>query len=350
MDASAREVHETDARETDARATRALVTGVGGFTGSRLALGLVRRGYAVRGLARRAPASDDARALAAAGVEVMVGDIRDAAAVTRAVEGVSVVFNIAAIFRRAGVYASEYRAVNAEAVGALIEAAARAGATRVVHCSTVGVHGHIEHPPATEDAPFRPGDIYQRTKLEGEQVAREAAARTGMAVTIVRPSPIYGPGDLRLLKLFRAIAKRRFAMLGAGQVRFHMTYIDDLVDGIIRSGETPAAAGRTYILAGPEAPQLNALMRIIAAEVGAPPPRLHLPVWPVWLAGALCEGLFIPFKLEPPLYRRRVAFFTNNRWFDCSRAAAELGYVPRISVVEGVRRTAAWYREKGLLA
>lgn len=330
--------------------TRALVTGVGGFTGSRLALALAGRGYAVRGLARRTPTGEEAATLRAAGVEVIVGDIRDIRAVSRAVDGMSLVFNIAAIFRRAGVYASEYRAVNATAVGALVEAAAAAGVERVVHCSTVGVHGHIAHPPANENSPFRPGDIYQRTKLEGEAVAREAAASTGMAVTIVRPSPIYGPGDLRLLKLFRSIARRRFVMVGPGRVHFHMTYIDDLVDGIIRSAVTPAAAGRTYILAGPDAPALTELVRIIATEVGVPAPTRQVPVWPVWLAGALCEALFVPLRLEPPLYRRRVAFFTNNREFDCTRAHAELGYVPRTAVTEGVRRTLAWYRERGLMS
>jgi len=97
-------------------------------------------------------------------------------------------------------------------------AAARAGARRVVHCSTVGVHGDVEHPPADESAPLRPGDIYQQTKLEGERVAREAARSAGIEVTIVRPSGIYGPGDRRLLKMFRGVVHRRFPILGRGDI------------------------------------------------------------------------------------------------------------------------------------
>ena len=164
---------------------RDLVTGATGFTGEHLARGLVARGHVVRALVRNA---DRAQRLTAAGIELSVGDLRDRRALEAAVQGIDVVYHIAAIYRQAGVSAEVYRAVNATAVRELIEAAARAGVKRVVHCSTVGVHGDIEHPPANEDAPLKPGDIYQQTKLEGEQLAREAGLRLGVEVTVVRPS------------------------------------------------------------------------------------------------------------------------------------------------------------------
>jgi hypothetical protein len=192
-----------------------------------------------------------------------------------------------------------YRAVNATAVGVLIEAAARGGVRRVVHCSTVGVHGDVEGPPANEDAALKPGDIYQETKLEGERIAREAGARTGVEVTIARPTGIYGPGDRRLLKLFRGVARRRWITLGNGEIYYHLTYIDDLVDGFRLCGEHPAAANRT-VLAGGEVTTLNALVARVAEVARVPAPRLHLPVWPVWIAGAACEALCTPF-IEPPL-------------------------------------------------
>src|SRR4029079_14720155 len=118
-----------------------------------------------------------------------------------------------------------YRAGNAAAAGQLVEAAAAAGVRRVVHCSTVGVHGDIEHPPANEDAPLSPGDVYPVSKVEGERIAREAAERTGVEVVIARPSGTYGPGDRRLLKLFRGVAHRRFLVLGDGKIFYHLTYI-----------------------------------------------------------------------------------------------------------------------------
>ena len=218
---------------------------------------------------------------------------------------------------------------------------------RVVHCSTVGVHGNIEHPPANEDAPLGPGDVYQNTKLEGEQIAREAGRRTGIEVTIVRPSGIYGPGDRRLLKLFGGVARRRFPMLGSGEIYYHLTYIDDLVEGFRLCGELPAAANRTYILAGGEVTTLNELVKLTAEVAGVDPPRVHFPVWPVWTAAALCEALCVPLGIEPPLYRRRVDFYTKSRAFDISRARRELGYAPQVGLRDGIARTLAWGREHG---
>ena len=325
---------------------RVLVTGASGFTGGHLARTLARRGYQVRALVRQ-PAQR--AALDADGIETAIGSLGDGASLAQAVKGVEVVYNIAALYRDAGIPASTYRAVNAVAVGTLIDAAAGAGATRLVHCSTVGVHGDIEHPPANEDAPLRPGDVYQRTKVEGERIAREAAARTGLPVTIARPSGIYGPGDRRLLKLFKGVARRRFVILGSGHISYHLTYIDDLVEGFRLCGEVPAAANRTYILAGGEVTTLNELVAIIATDAGVPPPSLKLPVWPVWLAGAACEAICMPFGLEPPLYRRRVDFFTKNRAFDITRARTELGYAPQVGLRAGIQRTLAWYREHGWL-
>jgi dihydroflavonol-4-reductase len=319
---------------------RVLVTGATGFTGGHLARALSTRGDQVTALVR-----DETRA-AGLGQDIRLvrGDIRDGAAIEAAARGAEVVYHIAAIYRQAGLRDEEYRDVNARAVRSVIEAAARGGVRRVVHCSTVGVHGDIEHPPAGEEAPLAPGDIYQVTKVEGEAAARETGARAGIEIVIARPTGIYGPGDRRLLKLFRGVARRRFVVLGSGRIFYHLTYIDDLVEGFRLCGEVPAAAGRTYILAGSEVTTLDELVRLIAAEAGVRPPRLHLPVWPFWIAGAACEAACAPFGIEPPIYRRRVDFFTKSRAFDISRARAELGFEPKIGLREGIRRTLDWYR------
>jgi dihydroflavonol-4-reductase len=321
---------------------RVLVTGATGFTGGHLARALAGRGYAVRALVRDVRRA--APLAAVPGIELSAGALEDRASLDRAARGIDVVYHIAAIYRQAGLPEARYRAVNATAVRSVIEAAADAGATRVVHCSTVGVHGDIEHPPANEEAPLRPGDVYQETKVEGEAIARQAAADTGVPVVIARPTGIYGPGDRRLLKLFRGVARRRFVVLGSGQIYYHLTYIDDLVEGFRLCGEVPAAAGRTYILAGGEVTTLNELVKLVALEAGVKPPARRLPVWPFWAAGAVCEILCAPFGIEPPLYRRRVDFFTKSRAFDITRARAELAYEPRVGVREGIRRTLEWYK------
>jgi dihydroflavonol-4-reductase len=327
-------------------AVRVLVTGATGFTGGHLARGLAARGYQVRAMVRDVAA---AAPLAGSGIELVLGDLARPDTFSTAVSGIDVVYNIGALYRQAGLAESVYRQVNATAVGQIIEAAGRAGVRRVVHCSTVGVHGDIEHPPANEDAPLRPGDVYQVSKVEGEEIARAAAAASRVELIIARPSGIYGPGDRRLLKLFRGVARRRFVILGDGRIFYHLTYIDDLVEGFRLCGEVAAAAGRTYILAGGEVTTLNELVAITASEAGIAPPRTHLPVWPFWIAGAVCEAVCAPFGIEPPLYRRRVDFFTKSRAFDISRARAELGFAPAVGLHDGIRRTLHWYREQGWL-
>jgi dihydroflavonol-4-reductase len=325
---------------------RALVTGATGFTGGHLAHRLVATGHVVRALVRNA---EHARPLAAAGIELVPGDLRNRSVLESATRDIDVVFHLAAVYRQAGLSKDIYHAVNVTAVRELIEAAASSGVRRVVHCSTVGVHGDIAHPPATEEAPLRPGDIYQVTKLEGEVVARQSGKRSGVEIVIVRPTGIYGPGDRRLLKLFRGVARGRFPILGSGKIYYHLTYIDDLVDGFVLCGTQAAAAHRTYILAGGEVTTLNELVERIAVVAKVRPPRLHLPVWPFWVAGAICEGVCAPFGIEPPLYRRRVDFYTKSRAFDITRARHELEYAPQVGLSDGIARTLDWYRAHGWL-
>jgi dihydroflavonol-4-reductase len=327
-----------------------LVTGATGFTGGHLATTLARRGLTVRTLVRaRSLERFRASAAAAAGATAVVGDLTTPEALDMACHGAEVVYHIAATYREAGQPDSAYRAINVDGTRHVLEAASRQGVRRVVHCSTGGVHGHIAHPPATEDAPFNPGDVYQETKLEGEQLARSYGQAHGLEVVVARPIGIHGPGDTRFLKMFRGLARGRFPMLGSGEVFYHLTYIDDLVEGFRLCGETPGAAGRTYILAGARYTTLRELVDLVADELGVQPPRLHLPVWPVWLAGLACEMVCVPLRIEPPLYRRRVDFYTKSRAFDITRARTELGYAPQVDLREGIRRTIAWYRAQGWL-
>jgi nucleoside-diphosphate-sugar epimerase len=321
-----------------------LVTGATGFTGGHLARHLAAAGHSVRVLVRH---PRQAAGLAAAGFDLATGDLTDPASLTRATAGIEVVYNIAALYRQAGLPAEAYRAVNADGVVNIVGAAGASGVARVVHCSTVGVHGDVDHPPANEDAPFKPGDVYQDTKLLGEQHGRAAAGRLGVDLVIARPTGIYGPGDRRLFKLFGQIARGRFIMLGRGRNFYHLTYVADLCEGLRLCGEVPGAAGRTYILGGGEVTTLADLVRITSDVAGRRGPRLRLPVWPVWLAGAACELACAPLRISPPLYRRRVDFFRKSRAFDISRARHELGYAPAVGVRDGIRRTLEWYREQG---
>jgi dihydroflavonol-4-reductase len=329
---------------------KVLVTGATGFTGGHLAQHLINGGDEVRALVRpKSRARFEASPLPAKGVIAFEGDLIDAPSLQRAVAGVDVVYHIAATYREAGQPDSAYRAINIEGTKHLLEAAKAAGVTRVVHCSTGGVHGHIANPPATEDAPFNPGDVYQDTKLEAEQVARQYAEASGLDVVVARPIGIYGPGDTRFLKMFRGLARGNFPMIGNGRAFYHLTFVDDLVEGFRLCGTVPGAKGRTYILAGPRYTTLEQLVHLVAKELNVKPPRVHLPVWPFWTAGLLCEMVCVPLRIEPPIFRRRVDFYTKSRAFDTTRARAELAFQPKVDLEEGIKRTADWYRSEGLL-
>ena len=326
--------------------TRILVTGGTGFTGAHLVAVLAAEGHDVRVLARSAAR---ARETLPADVDVVVGDITDGLAVNTAMEGREVVYHLATSFREAGIPDERHRAVHVDGTRHVLEAAAREGTRRVVHVSTVGVLSHIERPPADETYPHTPGDIYQQTKSEAEHLALGYWRERGVPVTVAWPTTIYGPGDMRLLKMFRMIARRRFVMLGSGETFLHMVHVADLVRGLRLLADHPAAPGEVFILGGDGYTTLNDIAARVARSVGAPPPRLRFPALPFQLAGSLCERICIPLGIEPPIYRRRVDFFTKSRAFSIEKARRMLGYAPQVDLDAGLEETARWYREHGHL-
>lgn len=322
-----------------------LITGATGFTGGHLARTLKARGHDVRALAR--PGANVAQ-LVNDGIEVVYGQLVNASDIEYAARGCDQIYHIAAVYRTAGHSEQHYFDVNVGSTQHVLDAARKLGCERVVHCSTIGVHGHVEHPPADESYRFAPDDVYQRSKLAAEKLVAQAQ-RAGQPAVIFRPGAIYGEGDTRFLKLFSAVAKRRFVMIGSGQTRLHMVHVEDLVDGIMLCGTRKEALGETFILSGPQAPTLNEIAALIAKATHVAPPSLRIPVWPVYGAGWLCEMLCVPFGIDPPLHRRRVGFFTHHREFDISKAMQRLGFAPHICAEEGIRRTAHWYQQQGLL-
>jgi nucleoside-diphosphate-sugar epimerase len=332
---------------TEIAAMRVLITGATGFIGGRLCAKLVQQGCNVRALVR-----DLARAseLREHGVETMLGDLRDRASLERATADVDTIYHFAAVFRQE-VPRKEIWRTNVDGIENLLDAAARSGVKRFIHCSSTSVYGLRPRTPTTEDSPFVPirGDLYQASKLAAERHVLCYGSRGKLATTIIRITGVYGPGDLRFLKLFKAIARKRFVMIGRGEVLFSMIYIDDLLDGIVRCATKTSAMNSHYLLTGNEPITLNDTVRIIAEAIGVPPPRLHVPVMPLYYLGLLMEWTLKPLRISPPLFRRRVNFFRITRGFDNSKAKQELGWDPKIDLATGTRRTMDWYRSKGLL-
>ena len=213
---------------------KVLVTGATGFIGQALTKKLIETGCDVRALVR-----NQGKASTLTGVaDVVVGDVTDPEAVERAVRGVEIVFAVAGAFREPHLSDERHREVNVDAVGHLMQAGKRHGVRRVVHCSTVGIHGPVNGRPASEQSPIVPIGIYEETKAAGEALALKHGRNGGPPVSVVRPTQVYGPGDTRLLKLFKLANKRRVVLIGPGTAGYHLLYIDDLVDAFLLAAQS----------------------------------------------------------------------------------------------------------------
>ena len=333
------------------RGKRLFVTGVAGFIGGALFRRLAAYGLDVTGSVLF---ETEAEAMRAEGFRIEVLDLVSDEPWERFVENIDIVFHIAATFQEVEKSEDYYDEANNRAVVKLAQAANKAGVERFVHCSTVGVHGDVKQIPCTEKTPFNPMDIYHKTKLRGELALLEYAKTLGddgMIVTVNRPAMVYGPGDTRMMKLYQSIFKRRFVMIGSGETLAHLGYIDDQVDSLILCGTRPRSDVHmeAFNIASGQPITLNEMTRMIAAEGNIRLPRWHVPVWLIWSAAVACEILWKPFGARPPLFRRRVGFFTHNRAFDISKARNKIGYDPKWHEKDGLVEAIKWYKQEGYL-
>lgn len=325
-----------------------LVTGGTGFTGKALVLRLLREGHEVTALDYQEGLKNEE--IRSAGGRVVIGSVTDPKVVESSIEGAEIVHHLAAAFRELNVPNSHYEKVNIEGTRTVLDAAVKAGVSRFIYCSTCGVHGNVENPPGDENAPIHPADYYQRTKYEAEPLVLRYHSEGRIPGVILRPAAIYGPGDPeRFLMIFKRVARGRFPMFGSGKTLYHPLYIDNLVDAFILAMEPGRGDGNAYLIADREYLSIEELVKKTARALDVEVKIPHYPVWPVVAAGHICEKLCQPFGLTPPIFPRRVDWYRQNRAFDITKACRELGYDPAVGIDEGLRRTAAWYRENGYL-
>ena len=226
---------------------RVLVTGGTGFTGTALVRRLKQAGHDVVALDYKDGLQCDA--LRKMGAEVVLGSVTDRAVVEQSMRGVEYVFHLAAAFRELTVPNTFYDEVNVEGTRIVMEEAIKAKVWKFVYCSTCGVHGNVDNPPANEDSPIQPADYYQRTKYEAEPVVKALGAGK-MEVVILRPAAIYGPGDPeRFFMIFKRVSGGTFPMFGNGRTLYHPLYIDNLVDAFMLCLARGVGNGREYLIA-----------------------------------------------------------------------------------------------------
>jgi dihydroflavonol-4-reductase len=328
---------------------RIFMSGGSGFIGSRLAPLAVQDGHTVTVVTAVNNPAERARcdALAKAGIKLVVAPLEDAAAMARELAGHDVVIHLAAAQHEAQAPESHFHAVNVEGTRRLLGLAAEAGVRRFVHGSTIGVYGSAAAGSLDEQSALAPDNPYGRTKAAAEQVVRQF--ESALEWCIVRISETYGPGDMRLLKLFRGVQTGRYLTVGNGANLHQLIYVDDLARGLLAACSAPAAHRQTMVLAGSERITTNTMVAAIGAAVGSTKRIFHSPLWPFLAAAFVFEATFSPLGLKPPLHRRRLDFFRKSFSFSTAKAEQLLGFRPQVDFQDGARRTAAWYRENGFL-
>ncbi|MGD1854531.1 MAG: NAD-dependent epimerase/dehydratase family protein [Leptolyngbyaceae cyanobacterium] len=325
-----------------------LVTGGTGFTGSHLTRRLLQKGHDVVVLDNKPGLFHDE--LKEMGADIHIGSVADREIVDKVTYGCTIVHHLAAAFRKINLPQKVYWDVNVEGTRYLLEAALKYGVEKFVYCSTCGVHGNVKTVPAGEDTLINPADYYQYTKWEGEQIIPEFVEQ-GLNVVTLRPAAIYGPGDPeRFSIIFKRSKNGRFLMFGDGNTFYHPLYIENLVDAFELAAASDKGRGEAYLIADKHYYSLNDLVTAVGKAMGIDVNIIHLPFLPLWTVALLTEIAYKPLiGIDPPLFRRRVDWFRQNRAFDISKAEREIGYQPRIGLDEGLARTAKWYREQNII-
>ena len=326
-----------------------LVTGATGFIGSRLALRAHQLGIDVLATGRAELHIENERLqeLRAAGVRVEAGVLQDPALVDRLLQERDTVIHLAAAQHEAEMPESYFRAVNVDAVRTLLGACRRHQVRRFVYGSTIGVYGEASESLLDEDSPLRPENVYANTKAEAEGIVQSFEQH--FETCIVRIAETYGPGDRRLLKLFRSIARGHFVMIGSGNNRRQCIHVDDLTRGLLLAAKDPKAVGEKFVFAGKEIMTTHEMVRQIATVLERKPPRFKVPMWPFVAAAGVMETTLPPLHIAPPLHSRRLDFFRKSFVFSTTRAQSLLGFQPAIDFRTGAADTVNWYRARGLL-
>jgi nucleoside-diphosphate-sugar epimerase len=321
-----------------------LVTGATGFLAGNLIPELQKRGHTVRGLVLP---SGDATRLEERDVAVYRGDVREMNSIAEALHGVDAIFHLAAAIgtRRP---LKDYYAVNVNGTENVCRAALAAGVTRLVHVSTTSVYEQGLGVPVSEDFPLRPlPDPYPLTKAAGDKVVQRMIAAERLPACIVRTSTFFGPGDtLNFGRIADRLLARKAIIIGAGRNAVPFVHVADVVQGLLLTLERDQAEGQVYNITDDNCPTQEELLQEIADQVGAKPPRIHVPYSMLYGAAYVAEGVakFSP-NSQPVVTRFGVALYGADNRYAIAKARKELGYEPQVPLQEGIRLAAAWYRE-----
>jgi nucleoside-diphosphate-sugar epimerase len=321
------------------------VTGATGFLGGALTRRLVTEGVTIRALVRNIKKADALRKMQ--GVEIVGGDLQDAAALRKLTEGCSVVFHVAAAL--GGPLAHQERS-NVEGTRQLAQAAGESGVKRVVYVSSIAAYGYGISGVIAEETEPKPGRVaYNITKLQGEQVTREVSKHHGFEYAIIRPGMIYGPGSNAWTRtLFRVAQGWAVLFPGDGSGTAYPIHVDDVVDLILVLGQHPEASGEAFNCAPDPSPTWREWL-LGYAQLAGHERWLGLPMWPIRAAAPLIEAI-LSAQGGPQDLPALVQYVVTQRTYSMKKAAERLGWRPKIDLASGLQSCVPWLRQQGLLA
>jgi nucleoside-diphosphate-sugar epimerase len=321
-----------------------LVTGGNGFVGHHLIPALLGSGHRVRTLALP---GEDTRSLEELDVTVHRGDICRPETLAAPMQGAEAVIHLAAMMH---VWRPlrDYRAVNVTGTENVCLAALAVGIRRFVHMSSSSVYGMDWNSTVDEHFPLAPfHDPYPVTKADADRLIQRMIVQAALPAVIVRPDQIFGPGDqLHFGQTADRLSSGKGLIVGRGDNTIPLLYVTDAVQGLMLALEHERAVGQAFNITSERPLTQQEFLEAIAHEVGARPPRRHVPYQVLYAAAYAAERLAVlsAGSHRPPLTRVGVAFLGTNVRFSIDKARCELGYTPQVALREGVRLAADWHR------
>jgi dihydroflavonol-4-reductase len=321
-----------------------LVTGATGFVGSAVAKALSEAGFAVRALVR--PRSPRAH-LAGLALELVEGDIRDQAAVGRAMRDVRYVFHVAADYRLWARDKREIYAANVAGTRNVMQEALRAGVERVVYTSSVATLAlHPDGTPADESVPLPEEQgigAYKRSKIAAERLVESMVTQDQLPAVIVNPSTPIGPRDVKPTPTGRIIVEAATGKMPAFlDTGLNLVHVDDVADGHLLALDK-GLIGQSYVLGGADV-SLKDMLADIASITGRRAPRFQMPRAPLYPLAHLAEAVASMTGNEPFLTKDALKMAQHHMFFSSAKAQRELGYRAR-PYKEGLVDAIAWFRQ-----
>lgn len=325
---------------------RNLITGATGFIGSHIAQRLAEYQEEVTALVRKTSKIDFLKSL---GIKFAYGDINDIDSVRRAMNGIEVIYHSAALADE-WISPKEAHRVNVQGTKNLLDCALEAKVKKFVFVSSLAVLGMQDHYGTAADAPYhKTGDSYIDTKIDSEQLVMEYYRKYNLPVTVVRPGFVFGPRDNKLIpRISERLKKNQFMFVGDGKNKINSVYIENLTDAIILAARSDKAIGQKYNVTNDSNMTLEDLVSKIVDIWKFDKPKKHIPKALAYLVCSVLTGWarLIRAKEPPYITKTRIKFLSLNLDFDISKTRNDLGYNPRVSIEEGLKRTKEWM-EKG---